>query len=68
MVLFRQTLLLILAFGLTACASMGDGSQSEKRQNILNMKEQVLTELFRNKPDTRSQINAAPGYAVFSKC
>ena len=66
MTIFKRTLLLILITSLTACASMGEGSQSEKRQNILNMKEQVLTELFRNKPDTRSQINAAPGYAVFS--
>ena len=29
---------------LTACASMGDGSKVEKQQNILQMKEQVLTE------------------------
>lgn len=51
---------------LTACASMGEGSAAQKRQNILTMKEQVLTELFKNKPDTKAQINNAAGYAVFS--
>ena len=48
------------------CASMGEGSNADKRQNILQMKEQVLTELFKQKPDTRAQLNSAPGYAVFS--
>ena len=48
------------------CASMGEGSNADKRQNILQMKEQVLTELFEQKPDTRAQLNSAPGYAVFS--
>jgi len=57
------TLLLLL---LTACASMGKGTPAEKRQAILNMKDEVLTQLFETKPDTRAQINSAPGYAVFS--
>jgi lipid-binding SYLF domain-containing protein len=45
---------------------MGDGSKAEKQQKILKMKDEVLTQLFAKKPDTRSQINSAPGYAVFS--
>lgn len=57
---------LIFCFTLTACASMGDGSKAEKQQEILKMKDTVLTQLFEKKPDTRSQLNAAPGYAVFS--
>ena len=57
---------LILCFTLVACASMGTGSKMEKQQEILTMKDSVLTQLFANKPDTRAQINAAPGYAVFS--
>ncbi len=57
---------LMLVFSLSGCASMGDGSTAEKRQAILTMKDQVLTQLFKQKPDTRAQINAAPGYAVFS--
>jgi len=57
---------LLLSFTLVACASMGSGSNAGKRQKILNMKNEVLTQLFADKPDTRSQINSAPGYAVFS--
>jgi len=51
---------------LSACASMGGGTVSEKRQEILSMKEEVLTQLFEKKPDTRPQVQSAPGYAVFS--
>jgi len=57
---------LIICFTLVACASMGTGSKMEKQQEILTMKDSVLTQLFADKPDTRAQINAAPGYAVFS--
>ena len=57
---------LVLSFTLVACASMGSGSKAEKQQGILKMKSDVLTQLFANKPDTRAQINSAPGYAVFS--
>jgi lipid-binding SYLF domain-containing protein len=57
---------LFISLTLVACASIGSGSKAEKQQKILTMKESVLTQLFATKPDTRSQINAAPGYAVFS--
>ena len=62
----RKLFLLALVIGLSACASMGSGSKEEKQQTILRMKDAALTELFATKPDTRQQINAAPGYAVFS--
>ncbi|MEQ3527574.1 hypothetical protein KIJ96_16135 [Pseudoalteromonas piscicida] len=55
-----------LAVMLSACASMGDGDKVEKQRAILDMKNDVLTQLYSKKPDTRSQIAAAPGYAVFS--
>lgn len=57
---------LIFSLTLVACASMGSGTKAEKQQEILKMKDAVLTQLFTKKPDTRSQINSAPGYAVFS--
>lgn len=56
----------LILFALTACATMGDGSKVEQQQKILKMKDGVLTQLFATKPDTREQLNAAPGYAVFS--
>lgn len=62
----KSLLCLIFGFSLVSCASMGGGSKSEKQAEILKMKEVALTRLFASKPDTRSQFNAAPGYAVFS--
>jgi lipid-binding SYLF domain-containing protein len=62
----RALLTALLLLLLTACASMGSGTPAEKRQDILTMKDEVLTHLFKTKPDTRAQINSAPGYAVFS--
>ena len=62
------TKIIIVSFLLaaTGCASMGDGSIADKQQAILTMKDSVLTQLFKQKPDTRSQLNNASGYAVFS--
>lgn len=58
--------LLLLVILLSGCASLGNGSDTSKRQAIIAMKNEVLTELFKTKPDVRSQINAAPGYGVFT--
>lgn len=51
---------------LTACASMGDGTVAEKQQAILDMQDNALARLYTEKPDTRSQIRDAAGYAVFT--
>ncbi|WP_026294775.1 lipid-binding SYLF domain-containing protein [Salinimonas chungwhensis] len=51
---------------LTGCASMGEGTIAEKRQGILDMQERTLARLYREKPDTRSQLQNSAGYAVFS--
>ena len=56
----------ILTCFLASCASMGSGNKTQKQDVILKMKNDVLTQLFHDKPHTRSQIEAAPGYAVFS--
>lgn len=51
---------------MSACASMGDGTVAEKRQAILDMQQNALTRLYSEKPDTRSQIRDAAGFAVFT--
>lgn len=66
MPLINRALLILAVLTLTACASSGSGSKSDKQAEILNMKNAVLTQLFKEKPDTKNQINSAPGYAVFS--
>ena len=64
--LLRFTSLLLIISLLSACASLGKGSNTEKRQAIIKMKDEVLTELFKQKPDVRAQIHSAPGYGVFT--
>jgi lipid-binding SYLF domain-containing protein len=55
-----------LVFMLGGCATTGLKTSSNKQQSILAMKNEVLTDLFKLKPDVRSQIKSASGYAVFS--
>jgi len=61
---FKYVLLVALGFLLTACVS--GGSIEQKRQNVQEMKNKVLNELYEEKPDVRAQIQSAAGYAVFS--
>ena len=64
---YLMSLSLLLAVLLAVgCATTGATSKSEKRRAILDMKQEVLTELYRVKSGARSQIAKAPGYAVFS--
>ena len=57
---------LVLALLAGGCATTGGGTPAEKRASVQKMKSQVLTELYRQKPDVKAQIRSAPGYAVFS--
>lgn len=57
---------MIILLSITGCATTGGNTKAEKRQAILNMKNEVLTELYKIKPDVKTQIAKAPGYAVFS--
>ena len=38
----------------------------DRRQNVLAMKNEVLSDLYKIKPKTRAMVTEAPGYAVFS--
>jgi hypothetical protein len=58
--------LLLLALSISGCATTIGKTPAEKRKAILEMKNDVLTELYRRKPDVKSQISGSPGYAVFS--
>ncbi len=61
----RVALVLLASLLLDACMSNG-GSVAQRRQAVQDMRNQVLNELYRQKPDVRAQIQSAPGYAVFS--
>jgi lipid-binding SYLF domain-containing protein len=51
---------------LSGCSSPGGDTGDEKRTNILKMRDATLTRLFHERPETKAEIAAAPGYAVFS--
>ena len=58
--------LVLMSGMLSGCMTLSGDSPAQKRQSVLDMKNEVLTELFKVKPDTRNQVGSASGYAVFS--
>ena len=57
---------IVILVAITGCATTAGSSKAEKRQAVLNMKNDVLSDLYKIKPDVKSQLSNAPGYAVFS--
>ena len=57
---------MIMALVLAGCVTTGNVTPGEKRQAILAMKSEVLSDLYQLKPDVKTQVSRAPGYAVFS--
>jgi len=51
---------------LLGCATTKGTTPQDKRHAIIDMKKATLAELYRVKPQARSQIKKASGYAVFS--
>lgn len=49
-----------------AAPAISADSKQERRAEIQAMRTTVLKDLYRLKPDTRAQIAASPGYAVFN--
>jgi len=52
----RNSLFLAFVVLLTACSSTTKGSKAEQRQEVLNMKDEVLTQLFAKKPAARQEL------------
>lgn len=57
---------LVLTLALGGCATTSGTSPQEKRKAVLDMRTEVLAELYKARPSARAEIAAAPGYAVFS--
>lgn len=57
---------LVVIWIVSGCTTTQGKSPQEKRQAVLNMRSQVLADLYKIHPDARAQIAASPGYAVFS--
>ncbi len=63
--MMKQGVIWMVLLLVSACASTGGHTPAQKRQAILDMRTQVLNDLYRIKPDVRNQLHNAPGYAVF---
>ena len=59
-------LFLILPFLLAGCATTSGKSPREKRAAILEMRQDVLAELYKLQPQAKAQVSSAPGFGVFS--
>ena len=57
---------MVMAFILSGCATTSGKTTQDKRQSILSMRDEVLSDLYKVHPQARAEIAAAPGYAVFS--
>ena len=57
---------MIVLLSISGCATTAGNTKAEKQAAILKMKNDVLSELYKIKPDVKTQIANAPGYAVFS--
>jgi lipid-binding SYLF domain-containing protein len=57
---------LLFAILLLACATTKGKTPQDKRHAILDMKKETLAELYRVRPQAKSQIAKAAEYAVFS--
>jgi lipid-binding SYLF domain-containing protein len=62
---FQYLILALLGILLAGCATTSQ-TPGDRRGEILRMRQDVLTALYRTNPPARAQIESAPGYAVFS--
>ena len=65
MVKFIANISLAVFFILGSTSAYAD-KNDKKRQKILDMRQEVLIELFENRPQAQAEIDEAEGYAVFS--
>jgi lipid-binding SYLF domain-containing protein len=62
----RWFLLLSSALTLLAPVAQAKGTPDERRVDIREMRDQVLADLYREKPELKARIKKAAGYAAFS--
>ena len=62
----KAIFIVFIVLVLGSCGTTGTKPAQDKRQDVLAMKNEVLSELYELKPPTRSMISSAPGYGVFS--
>lgn len=65
--MLRNICSLLISLSLLVCSSVAHADKADKkRQKILDMRQDVLVELFETRPQAKAEIDEAEGYAVFS--
>ncbi len=65
--MLKNMLTLLFSASLLMCSAVVHADKADKkRQKILDMRHEVLTELFETRPQAKAEIDEAEGYAVFS--
>ena len=65
--LARAFFSLLILSTLSACATSGSSKTvAEKQAAVMEMRQDVLTEIYEKKPDVRAQVASSSGYGVFS--
>jgi lipid-binding SYLF domain-containing protein len=59
-------LLTISTLTMTGCTEAEGVTAADKRESVMEMHNAALEELYQKRPETKSMIKSAPGYAVFS--
>lgn len=59
-------LVALLSVFIFSCATPKGATKQEKRDYVLEMKDETLAKLYKEKPETRTVIQNAAGYGVFS--
>jgi lipid-binding SYLF domain-containing protein len=62
----KNFLLFALIGSLVSCASPKGVTKQEQRSSVSDMKQETLSKLYAQKPETKSMIKKAAGYGVFS--
>ena len=56
----------VVTLALLAPAALAKGTPDERRDDIRQMRDTVLTDLYKEKPELKARIKKAAGYAAFS--
>ena len=56
----------LMSLFLVSCATAKGVTKKDQRSYVLNMKNETLGQLYKEKPETRAMVKKAAGYGVFS--
>ncbi|MCK5138928.1 MAG: hypothetical protein KAQ85_03720 [Thermodesulfovibrionia bacterium] len=62
----KASFVVLLSIFLVSCATPKGVTKQDQRAYALNMKNKTLSDLYKEKPETRAMIKKAAGYGVFS--